>query len=255
MMRLHQESTIEVRDLIAGYENETVLHDISLDIVQGEVTSIIGPSGCGKTTLMKIIVGLMRPTQGMVRVLGQDILSMEREELSSFLTNVGVTFQGGALFGSQTVGENVAVPLREHTDLDAEIIESVVAVKLSLVGLEEAAGKMPAELSGGMQKRAAIARAMALEPPVLFFDEPSSGIDPVTSAALDDLILFLNRSLERTVVVITHEIRSAFRISDKIVFIEEGRIVETGTVPEFRHSTNPKVQQFISRSVMRTRDD
>jgi phospholipid/cholesterol/gamma-HCH transport system ATP-binding protein len=173
---------------------------------------------------------------------------MEREELSKFLTAVGVTFQHGALFGSRTIGENVAAPLQEHTDLSDTLIESLVELKLGMVSMADAIHRMPGELSGGMQKRAAIARALALDPRILFFDEPSAGLDPVTAASLDELIVYLNRSLECTIVVITHEMQSCLRIADRIVFLHDGRVTETGTKEEITRSSNPRIQRFLQAS-------
>ena len=239
---------IEVNALTVSYEEKSVLENVSLGIHRGQVTCILGPSGCGKSTLLKAMLGRLRPIGGRIRILGRDILNTEREELSKFLVNVGVTFQHGALFGSQSVGENVAAPLHEHTDLDAESIRMLVRVKLALVGMEGAIDRMPSQLSGGMQKRVAIARALALDPKILFFDEPSAGLDPITALALDDLILFLNRSLGCTIVVITHEIRSVLRISSRIVCLGEGKVLLSGTVHEFLTSPKPEIKAFLAAS-------
>lgn len=239
---------IEVRDLRIRYGDTVVLDGVNADISHGRITSVMGPSGCGKSTLLKAMLGMIDPDRGHIRLLGRNVRDAEREELSKFLTNVGVTFQHGALFGSMTVGENVAVPLREHTDLREDTIKDLVRVKLGLVDMSHAVNKMPAELSGGMQKRAAIARALALDPPILFFDEPSSGLDPVTAEQLDDLILFINQSLGTTIVVVTHEVRSAMKISDYLLFLTGGNVREVGTPETFRRSSNPAVSSFLACS-------
>ena len=239
------EPDVQVRGLTVTYGTEVALRDVTLDICGGCITCILGPSGCGKSTLMKTMLGMVTPQSGRVTMLGRHIERMERKELSGFLGNVGVTFQHGALFGSRTAGENVAAPLRSRTELDEDTIRSIVEVKLTLVGMEEQLYSYPAELSGGQQKRVAIARALALDPELVFFDEPSSGLDPVTSESLDALIQELNRSLGATFVIVTHEVQSALRISDRIVFLDDGEVRESGTVEEVRRSTDEKVQQFI----------
>lgn len=239
---------IIVENLRVTFDSLLVLNNVSINIPHGEVTSILGPSGCGKTTLLKCMLGMVNPDQGVVRVLGKNVLQTEREKLSKFLTNIGVTFQNGALFGSRDIAENVAIPLMEHTDMDDDTIQKLVRVKLALVDMEYAMHKMPSELSGGMQKRAAIARALVLDPPILFFDEPSAGLDPVTARQLDDLILFINRTLESTIVVVTHEVNSALRISDNVVFLSEGKVQQTGTTEEFTHSDHPAVRRFLACS-------
>ncbi len=239
------QADIQIRGLRAGYDDTPVLRDLDVDIPGQKVTCILGPSGCGKRPLMKCILGMIRPAAGSVRMLDRNIPELEREELSKFLTNIGVTFQHGALFGSMTIGENVAAPLYEHTDLDEDTIEWLVRMKLGLVGLEETVYKMPSELSGGMQKRVAVARALALDPPVLVLDEPAAGLDPVTGTSLDKLILYLNRTLEITVVAITHEMRSAVRISDKVVFLRDGSNRFSGSVHELLAEQRPDVAEFV----------
>lgn len=244
-MSQHTVHDITVRNLTIQFGETMVLDDISLDVTHGQITSILGPSGCGKTTLLKCMMGMMNAQSGEVRVLGRNVLQTEREKLSKFLTNIGVTFQQGALFGSVDIAENVALPLKEHTDMEEEAIDQLVRVKLALVDMEGTLHKMPSELSGGMQKRAAIARALVLDPPILFFDEPSAGLDPVTAHQLDELILFINRTLGSTIVVVTHEIQSAMRTSDDVVFLYGGDIRQAGTLQEFQNSSDPAVQQFL----------
>ena len=243
-----EEPDVRVRNLTVKYGTETVLRDVDLDICSGCITCILGPSGCGKSTLMKTMLGMIHPAGGHVTVLGKQLEVMEREELSGFLSNVGVTFQHGALFGSRTAGENVAAPLQSRTELDEETIRSIVEVKLALVGMEDSLHSYPSELSGGQQKRVAIARALALDPALVFFDEPSSGLDPVTADRLDELIQELNASLGATFVIVTHEVRSAVHISDRIVFLGNGRVKESGPVEQVLRSSDEDVRNFITSS-------
>jgi len=241
-------TAIRVRGLTVKYGTETALREVDLDICGGCITCILGPSGCGKTTLMKSMLGMITPARGSVSVLGRQVDQMERAQLSEFLANVGVTFQHGALFGSQTAGENVAAPLRSRRELDEETIRSIVEVKLALVGMEESVYSYPSELSGGQQKRVAIARALALDPPLVFFDEPSAGLDPVTADRLDELIEDLNDNLGATFVIVTHKVQSAVGISDRIVFLDDGRVRAAGPVDQVLHSGNDAVRQFIGAS-------
>ena len=243
---------VRVRNLTVKYGPEIALRNVNLDICSGCITCILGPSGCGKSTLMKSMLGMIPPASGSVTVLGQRLDTMERDRLSGFLSNVGVTFQHGALFGSRTAGENVAAPLRSRTEMDEDTIRSIVEVKLALVGMEESLHSYPSELSGGQQKRVAIARALALDPALVFFDEPSSGLDPVTADRLDELIQELNESLGATFVIVTHEVRSAVHISDRIVFLYDGQVEESGPVDSVLHSTDENVRQFIAASGVET---
>jgi phospholipid/cholesterol/gamma-HCH transport system ATP-binding protein len=243
---------IEVRDLTAGYGRTVILKDIGFEVRAGEIFAILGGSGSGKSTLLKHMIGLTKPLSGTVIIDGTDVITAEGEERLSVLKKIGVAYQSGALFGSMTVLTNVALVLQEFTDLPDETIETIAQMKLKAVGLEEAAYKMPSELSGGMRKRAAIARALAMDPKILFLDEPSAGLDPVTSAQLDDLILELSRSLGITFVIVTHELPSIFAVANRVIMVdkEAQTIIARGKPQELRdQSDNPVVRQFFSRRV------
>ncbi|HEO72083.1 MAG TPA: ATP-binding cassette domain-containing protein, partial [Candidatus Hydrogenedentes bacterium] len=194
---------IEVRNLVTHYGDTLILEDISFDVPEGEIFVIIGGSGCGKTTLLKHMAGLLQPTSGQIRYSGTDITTMDEDEVSDIQRDIGIAFQSGALFNSLTVGENVALPMREYTDMKDDLIEAMVLLKLSLVGLSAAKDLLPAQLSGGMKKRAGLARAIALDPPIVYFDEPSAGLDPIMASGLDDLILKLKSLLGITFIIVT----------------------------------------------------
>jgi phospholipid/cholesterol/gamma-HCH transport system ATP-binding protein len=237
---------IKVDGVTKVYGGRVILDAIRLDVFQGETLVILGGSGSGKSTLLRLMIGNVMPDGGDIIGLGKSLTSMTARELTDYRKSIGVLFQSGALFNSMTVADNVALPLREHTDLPEETIEIMVKIKLELVGLREHADRMPAELSGGMKKRAGLARAVALDPKVLFYDEPSAGLDPVTSAEIDQLIIDLNRKLGVTSVVVTHEMDSAFRIADRMVLLDRGKFIVSGTPKEMRESTDPLVHQFIN---------
>lgn len=224
-----------------------VLRGVSFQVNQGETYVLMGPSGCGKTTLLRCLVGLLRPTAGHVRLLGEDLVLMDEDELDRFRPKLGMLFQFGALLNSMTVGDNVALPLRERTDLDEATIHAIVKMKLAMVGLEGTHRNMPGELSGGMKKRAGLARAMALDPSVYFFDEPTSGLDPVTASEFDELVLTLKRYVGMTAVVVTHDLDSAFRIADRIGVLYNGRLLAEGTPDEIRAVEDPRIRNFVLR--------
>ncbi len=241
------ETVIEVRELVTHYGNREILHGVNFDVRQGEIKVIMGGSGSGKTTLLRHMLGLHRPTSGSIKVLGKDIAAISKKELYSLRRQIGVAFQGGALFGSMTVAENVQLPLREHTRLDEKTIQIMTRMKLEVVNLSGFEDLMPSELSGGMTKRVALARAVIMDPKLLFFDEPSAGLDPVVSAELDELILKLRDALNITIVVVTHELESALKIADRITVLDHGRVLITGTVEEVRNSGNEVVQDMLNR--------
>lgn len=238
---------ISVRDLRVRFGEREVLHGISFDIHRDETMVILGGSGSGKTTLLRTLVGLQPATSGEVWIRGKNFTSASVAERNEIRKKLGMSFQGGALFGSMTVGENVALPLKEHTQLDDETIKIMVRLKLDQVGLSGFEHFMPAQLSGGMKKRAAVARAMAMDPEILFFDEPSAGLDPIIAAGIDNLIIKLKRAFKMTIVVVTHELASAFLIADRMVLVDKGHVVALGTTEEIRNSTHPRLRQFLDR--------
>jgi phospholipid/cholesterol/gamma-HCH transport system ATP-binding protein len=238
---------ISVRNLRVNYDEREILHGINFEVKPGETLVILGGSGSGKSTLLRTLVGLERPTGGEIWIRGKNFAAMSEADRDELRKKMGMSFQGGALFGSLTVGENVALPLREHTPLDNSTIEIIVRLKLNQVGLSGFENYMPAQLSGGMKKRAAIARALAMDPEILFFDEPSAGLDPIIAAGIDELILKLKRAFQITIVIVTHELASAFLIADRMVLIDKGNIVADGNPQQFRESQQPRVRQFLDR--------
>ena len=238
---------IEITDLVTHYGEKTILEGISLDVREGEIMVIMGGSGSGKSTLLRHMLALERATSGSIRLLGKDLNMTSATELYELRKTMGVAFQGGALFSSMTVGENIILPLREHTELDELTMEIMARLKLELVELAGFENLMPAELSGGMIKRAALARAVVMDPKLLFCDEPSAGLDPVVASALDDLILQLRDAFRMTIVVVTHELDSAFKIADRITVLDRGKILAIGSVDEVRGSDNDRVQSLLNR--------
>ncbi len=241
------EPVLSLRNLRVSYGEREILHGISFDVVRGETLVILGGSGSGKSTLLRTLVGLEKPSAGEIWIKGRDLAKTSTAEMDEIRTKIGMSFQGGALFGSMTVGENVALPLREHTHLEDSTIEIILRLKLQQVGLEGFEYYTPAQLSGGMKKRAAVARALAMDPEILFFDEPSAGLDPIIAAGIDELILELKRAFHMTIIVVTHELASAFLIADRMLLIDKGNIVALGTTEEMRSSTQPRVRQFLDR--------
>ena len=238
---------ISVRKLVTHYGGRQILHDVDMEVRRGEIMVIMGGSGSGKSTLLRHLIRLSRKTSGSIRLLGEELGDMDEFAYNAFCRKLGVAFQGGALFSSMTVGENIMLPLREHTKLDPTTMEIMLRLKLELVSLAGFENLMPSELSGGMIKRAALARAIIMDPALLFCDEPSAGLDPVVSAALDETILQLRDAMGMTIVVVTHELESAFRIADRITVLDRGRVLEIGTVDEIRNSGNPRIQALLNR--------
>jgi len=239
------EPAIQVLDASKVYDGRTILDAIRLDVIEGETLVILGGSGSGKSTLLRMMIGNARCDGGDIIALGKSLRAMDDDDLDNYRKKVGVLFQSGALFNSMSVFENVALPLREHTNLEEDTIGIIVKIKLELVGLRQHAEKMPSQLSGGMKKRAGLARAMAMDPKILFYDEPSAGLDPVTSAEIDQLIIDLNKKLGVTSVVVTHEMDSAYRIADRMVLLDRGKFIASGTVEEMRNHSDPLVHQFV----------
>lgn len=249
-MDVNAKPIIQVKDVTIAYDDFVVLKDISFEVRQGEIFVILGGSGCGKSTLLKNMISLVRPVTGQVLINGRDIINAHGPELREILSGIGVMYQNGALFGSMNILENICLVLEEFTNLPGEAMELIANMRLKVVGLEDSGYKMPSELSGGMRKRAAIARAMALDPKIIFLDEPGAGLDPVTSAQLDELILNLARSLKITFVIVTHELPSIFAISDRVIMLdkETKTIIASGKPKELRDkSTNPRIRQFFNR--------
>ncbi len=238
---------IEVKNLVTHYGDTKVLDDVSLTVKEGEIYVIIGGSGCGKSTLLKHMCGLIRPTGGEIIYLGQDIGKLDEDALAKVQRTIGIAFQSSGLFNSMTVGDNVAMPIREYGDVPKELIPAIVRMKLGFVGLSSAGDLMPSELSGGMRKRAGLARAIALDPPLVYFDEPSAGLDPIMASGLDELILDLNRILGLTFIIVTHELDSIRKIADQILMLDRGKVVFSGTKDEAEGSKLPRVQQFFER--------
>ena len=238
---------ISVQDVIVRYGKNEVLKGVNLDIYPGETMVILGASGSGKSTLLRRLEALEKPTSGHIYIKGIDVANCTAEELRQVRRIMGVSFQSAAMFNSMTVGDNVALPLREHTKLAEPTIRLMTQMKLAQVGLAGAEDLFPAQLSGGMRKRASVARALAMDPEILVFDEPSAGLDPIIGAGIDQLILHLKQAFKMTIVIVTHEMASAFLIADRLCMLHQGRIITVGTRQELKSSDNPRVRQFLER--------
>lgn len=241
--------TIKVENLVKTFGEHRVLDGVNLEIYEGETFVIMGGSGCGKSTLLRHLIGALKPDSGRVFIKDKDITRIQEQQMDEIKKRFGMLFQSSALLDSLTVEGNVSLPLREHTRLAPEIIKIMVKMKLSLVGLRGFEDHMPAELSGGMKKRVGLARAIAMDPDIVFYDEPTAGLDPVVGAVIDKLILDLTKKLLITSVVVTHDMNSVFRIADRIAMLHKGRILQIGTPDEIKNSSNPIVQQFICGNV------
>jgi phospholipid/cholesterol/gamma-HCH transport system ATP-binding protein len=244
---LDSEVMLSLRDVRVSYGEVEILHGITFDVKRGETLVILGGSGSGKSTLLRTLVGLEKASSGEIWIKGKNIAAISNSEMDEIRKKIGMSFQGSALFGSMTVGENVALPLREHTKLEDSTIEIMLRLKLEQVGLAGFEYYMPSQLSGGMKKRAAVARALAMDPEILFFDEPSAGLDPIIAAGIDQLILELKQAFRMTIIVVTHELASAYLIADRMVLIDKGHVVAIGTTAEMRASTQPRLRQFLDR--------
>jgi len=241
-----REAVIEVKDLVRRFGDRTILDGVNLKVYRGETFVIMGGSGCGKSTLLRHMIGNLKPTSGRVSLLGTDITDLYGAELDSVRKKIGMSFQSSALFDSMTVGENVSLPLKEHTRLDKSVIEIMLRMKLELVGLRGFENLMPSEISGGMKKRVGLARAIAMDPQIIFYDEPTAGLDPIVAAVIDKLIMDLSKKLSITSVVVTHDMKSVMTIADRIAMLYEGKVLQVGTPDQIRNSKDKMVQQFIN---------
>ena len=247
---MEKHKIIQVRDLTVGYETDIILKNISFDVLEGEIFIVLGGSGCGKSTLLKHLIGLISPLSGQILVDGEDISNCDETTFKKILRKIGVLYQSSALFGSMTIAENVSLPIKEYTDLPQKSVDTLVKMKLNMVHLNGYENHLPSEISGGMRKRAGLARAMALNPKILFFDEPSAGLDPVTSVELDNLIIHLNKSLGTTMVIVTHELQSIFNVAHRVIMLDKqtkGIIAEGSPMHLKDHSENPFVRNFFNR--------
>jgi phospholipid/cholesterol/gamma-HCH transport system ATP-binding protein len=241
------ENAIEVTGLVTHYGDREILKNIAFSIPKGMTTVILGGSGCGKSTLLKHLIGLLKPTRGSIIIKGKDITCLDEEGLNEVRKKMGILFQGAALLNSMTIADNVALPMREHTKLEESTIQIIVRMKLDLVGLSGFEAFFPSQLSGGMKKRAGLARAIALDPELLFFDEPSAGLDPITAAGLDELIIKLKNVFRMTIVVVTHELPSVFTIADYVIMLDAGEVIYAGTLGELKASEHPRIRMFLER--------
>ncbi len=241
-----REVVIRSENVHKAFGDRSILNGVDLDIYKGETFVIMGGSGCGKSTFLRHMTGALTPDKGKVSLLGKDLASLDESQKDEVLKKIGMCFQSSALFDSMTVGENISLPLKEHTNLDGNVIDIVVKMKLELVGLRGFEDLMPSNLSGGMKKRVGLARAIVMDPQIIFYDEPTAGLDPIVSGVIDKLILDLSKKLSITSVVVTHDMNSVFRIADRIAMLYKGRVVETGTRNEIKNTSNELIRQFIT---------
>ena len=247
---MEKHKIIQVRDLTVGYGTDVILENISFDVLEGEIFIVLGGSGCGKSTLLKHLIGLIHPLSGWIRIDGENISDCGEVMFKKILRKIGVLYQSTALFGSMTIAENVSLPIKEYTELPQKSVDTLVKMKLNMVNLKGYENHLPSEISGGMRKRAGLARAMALNPKILFFDEPSAGLDPVTSVELDNLIIHLNKSLGTTMVIVTHELQSIFNVAHRVIMLDKHTkgIIAEGNPKHLRdHSKNSFVRKFFNR--------
>lgn len=248
---MEKREIIQVRDLVAGYDEDIILEKISFDVHEEEIFIILGGSGCGKSTLFKHMIGLMKPVSGQIRIDGDDISNCNAFRFKKILRKIGVLYQSTALFGSMTLAENISLPIKEFTDLPQKSIDTLVRMKLNMVHLNGYENRLPSEISGGMRKRAGLARAMALNPKILFFDEPSAGLDPISAVELDNLIIKLNKSLGTTMVIVTHELPSIFNVAHRVIMLDKRSrgIIAEGDPRDLKdHSDNRFVKNFFNRT-------
>lgn len=241
-----REVVIKTENVHKAFEERSILSGIDIDIYKGETFVIMGGSGCGKSTLLRHLIGTLKPDKGKVFLLGKDLSTLREAEMEELQKKIGMCFQSAALFDSMTVGENISLSLREHTKLEENVINIVVKMKLELVGLRGFEGLMPSQLSGGMRKRVGLARAIAMDPQIVFYDEPTAGLDPIVGGVISKLILDLSKKLSITSVVVTHDMNSVFKIADRIAMLYQGRVIALGTPDEIRNSGNELVRQFIT---------
>jgi phospholipid/cholesterol/gamma-HCH transport system ATP-binding protein len=240
------ENVVELLNVYKSFNGKKVIDGVSISLKKGETLAIIGPSGCGKSTILRLIIGLVAPTSGDIFVKGRNIVNLEKDDMVEIRKRIGMVFQSSALFDSLTVGENVAFGLREHTDYTDEKIQTIVAEKLNMVGLESSQNLLPSELSGGMQKRISLARALATDPEIILYDEPTTGLDPITSTSIEDLINSIHKRLGTSAIVVTHQMSTVYRIANRIVMLHNGKALDAGTPEQARASNDQIIKQFIN---------
>ena len=240
------DNVIELKNVYKSFNGKKVLDGVNMNVKKGETLAVIGPSGCGKSTLLRLIIGLFPPTSGEISVKGNNIVNIDEDELTNIRKHIGMVFQSSALFDSLSVGENVAFGLREHTGFSDDKIKEIVLSKLDMVGLKGSENLMPSELSGGMQKRVGLARALAIDPEIILYDEPTTGLDPITATSIEDLIIDLHKKIGNSAVVVTHMLTTVYKIADRIVMLHNGKVIEAGTPNETIRSADPVIKHFIT---------